>query len=150
MPKLRVQCTTSQHGFTLIELMIAVAVVAILAAIAVPSYTGYITRSRVPEATSGLATRQVRMEQYYQDTRTYVNAPDCATNTTASQFFDFSCATSPAPSATGYVLQAVGKGPMTGFTYTVNQSNQKTSTFAASTGWTNSTTCWVTKKGGTC
>lgn len=150
MPKLHARPTQGQRGFTLIEVMIAVTIVAILAAIAVPAYSGYITRSRVPEATSGLAARQVRMEQYFQDTRTYANAPDCTLNTTASPYFDFSCATSPAPSQTVYVLQAVGKGQMAGFTYTVNQSNQKASTFTAATGWTSSTTCWVTKKGGAC
>jgi len=140
---------TLQAGFTLIEVMITVAIVAILAAVAVPMYRDYVVRSRIPEATSGLASRQVRMEQYFQDTRTYVGAPDCTLNTTESQFFNFSCAASPAPSATVFVLQAVGKGGMAGFTYTVNQSSQR-ATAAVPTGWTASATCWVTKKGGVC
>lgn len=138
-----------QAGFTLIEIMITVAIIAILAAVAVPVYRDYVVRSRIPEATSGLAARQVRMEQYFQDTRTYVGAPDCTLNTTDSQFFNYSCATSPAPSATAFVLQAVGKGGMAGFTYTVNQSSQRATT-AVPTGWTTSATCWVAKKDGTC
>ncbi len=140
---------TLQAGFTLIEVMITVAIVAILAAVAVPMYRDYVVRSRIPEATSGLASRQVRMEQYFQDTRTYVGAPDCTLNTTESQFFNFSCVASPAPSATAFVLQAVGKGGMAGFTYTVNQSSQRATT-AVPTGWTASATCWVAKKDGTC
>lgn len=57
-------------GFTLIEVMIAVAVVAILAAPALPSYRDYVTRGNIPEATSRLLTKQVQMEQWFQDNRT--------------------------------------------------------------------------------
>ncbi len=134
-----------QTGFTLIELMIAVAIVAILSAVALPAYNGYVMRSRIPEATAGLATRQVRLEQAFQDTRTYAGATACNADTTG-KFFNFSCS---AATANAYTLQAVGKGPMAGFTYTVNQSNQKATT-AVPAGWTGSTTCWVTKKDGTC
>jgi len=39
---------------------------------------------------------------------------------------------------------------MTGFTYTVDQSNAKTSTVSGVSGWSGSTSCWVTKQGGQC
>jgi prepilin-type N-terminal cleavage/methylation domain-containing protein len=52
-------------GFTLIELMIVVAVVGILTAIAVPSYTNYVIRGKIPEATSQLASKRVQMEQFF-------------------------------------------------------------------------------------
>ncbi|SNT29733.1 type IV pilus assembly protein PilE [Noviherbaspirillum humi] len=140
-----------KNGFTLIELLVAIAIAAILAVVALPSYADYITRGRIVDGTATLSTMQVRMEQFFQDNRTYVGAPDCANNTTASQFFNFSCAAAPAVSASGYVLQAVGKGGMTGFTFTVNQANSR-ATAAVPSGWTTPTpnNCWVTRRGGQC
>lgn len=125
------------------ELMIAMAIVAILAAVALPSYNSYIRRGKIPEATSVLSSQRVKMEQFFQDNRTYVGAPaptDTSTN------FDFSVVTS----ATGYTLTATGKGSMTGFTYTIDQANTKASTVTGVSGWSGSATCWVTKAGGVC
>lgn len=137
----------SQSGFTLIELMIVVAIVGILAAVAVPSYRDYVTRSRIPDATSGLASKRVKLEQYYDNNRTYAGAPDCNADTTTSQSFNFSC--SGVPDATTYTLQAVGKGAMVGFTFTLDQANAR-KTPAVPAGWSTSATCWITNKGGTC
>lgn len=136
----------TQNGFTLIEIMIVVAIVSILAAVAFPAYTDYVVRGKIPDATSTLATKRVQMEQFFQDNRTYVAAPACTADTASSQYFDFSCAVQ---TATTYTLQAVGKATMAGFTYTINQDNAK-ATSAVPTGWTTNTTCWVTKKGGAC
>ena len=59
------------RGFTLIELMITVAIAAILAAVAIPMYRDYVVRSRIIDATSRLSDFRVRMEQYFMDNRTY-------------------------------------------------------------------------------
>jgi len=140
-----------QSGFTLIELMMALVVVAILTAIALPSYTKYIIRGKVPDATSNLSTKRVQLEQWFQDNRTYVGATACNADTTSSKNFDFSC---PVQTATTFTLQATGKGSMAGFTYTIDQNNTKTSAFAAPapSEWVPATpnNCWVINVGGAC
>ncbi len=61
----------SSHGFTLIELMIVVAVVGILAAIAYPSYIEYITKSGRSEGVAAVMNVANLQEQYYLDNRVY-------------------------------------------------------------------------------
>ena len=134
------------NGFTLIELMIVVAIIGILAAVAMPMYSDYVVRSKIPEATSNLSTTRVRLEQYFQDNRTYVGF---VCTDTSFNYFNFSCTTQ---TATTYTVQALGKNSMTGFTYTVNESNAQQTT-AAPAGWDAATmpaSCWITKKDGVC
>jgi type IV pilus assembly protein PilE len=127
-------------GFTLIELMIVVVVISILMAVAIPSYTSYVTRGKLVEATSGLSDGRVKMEQFYQDNRTYIGGPKPADTT------NFSFSLTPAPTANTYTIVATGKGNISAYRYTINESNVKGST----TPWGNKTTCWVVKKGGEC
>ena len=58
-------------GFTLIELMITVAIIGSLSAIAYPSYTEFVIRSNRAEAQSELLRLANRQEQYYMDNRVY-------------------------------------------------------------------------------
>ena len=133
-----------QKGFTLIELMIVVAVIGILAAIAMPSYTDYVKRGKAAEATSNLADLRVKMEQYFQDNRTYVGGTCAPVN--GAKYFTYTC--SVAATATVYTLQAAGKAAegMGNFNFTVDQNNAKTSTYDGTAGGT----CWLTSKGGSC
>lgn len=141
-------------GFTLIEVMIVVAIIAILASIAVPAYTEYGQRGRIVEAISPLGDMQVKLEQYFQDQRTYVGA--CTAGTLAplppnTSNFDYSCASL---AANTYQVDATGKAGMAGFTFRLALAAGVVtrSTAAVPTGWTtpNPNNCWVVKKGGTC
>ena len=135
-------------GFTLIELMIVVVIIAIITAVALPSYTDYVTRGKITEATSTLAQKRVQMDQFFQDNRLYTGAPACNADSSSSQYFDFSCPNT--LTATTFILEAIGKNSMSGFTYTVAQDGTKTTAITAS-GWANtSSSCWIIKKDGSC
>lgn len=137
----------NQRGFSLIELMIAVVIVGILSAVAVPQYRDYMIRGNVPEATSGLAIKRVQQEQFFQDNRTYAAGTGCTADN-SGKYFNFSCSAS---DATSYTLQAVGKGSMAAFTYTVNQDNARATTVSSGpSGWSGNAACWVIAPGGVC
>lgn len=65
-----------RQGFTLVELMIVVAIVAVLAAIAIPTFQGYVQRARASEATTFLAEIRQRQESYRAEFGQYAGAPD--------------------------------------------------------------------------
>lgn len=141
------------HGFTLIELMIALVVISILAAIALPAYNDYIQRGKMSEAFANLSDMRAKLEQYFQDNRTYVGA--CASGTAAplpdsnsAKYFTYSC---PVLTATTYTVQADGVASegMGGFTYTIDQNNAHV-TASVPAGWSSSTTCWTIRKDGSC
>ena len=148
----RLRSKRPQAGFTLIEVMITVAIVAILGSIAVPSYQAYVRRGQLADAFKSLADMRVKMEQYYQDNKFY--GPDLATASCAtlpgyaafpvsSKYFTVSCTAGAAPSQT-YTLTATGIGGLTtGYDYTLNQAGTKgTAKFANNA---STAACWLTK-----
>ncbi|MYM22504.1 prepilin-type N-terminal cleavage/methylation domain-containing protein [Duganella sp. FT135W] len=135
-----------QQGFTLIEVMIVVAIVGILMAVAVPAYSDYVTRGRLSEAFTALGGAQPAAEQFWSNTRSYSgfdsspSFPGTGTN--------FTYALSNATAST-YTITATGTGKMAGFVYTINESGGHATT-GSPTGWGTSTSCWVDHKGGAC
>ena len=98
-------------GFSLIELMIALLIVGILAAIAYPSYVEYITRAHRSDGQSALMNLATRMERYYSEKNTYQTATIAsatATDVLSSNISPGSWYTLAITSATGsaYTIQA--------------------------------------------
>ena len=144
----------AQRGFTLMELMITVAVVGILAAVALPAYTDYLRRGRLPEAFTYLSTYQVTLEQYYQDNRAYGTGSNCAPDSTGTsrvlstptgaKFFTFTCVADATDGWQGYLLTATSSSVGSGtHTYTIDHRNSKATT--AFKGNASTKTCWLVK-----
>ena len=134
-------------GFTLIEVLITVAIVAILAMVALPAYNQYVQRANITEAASGLSDLRVKLEQYFQDQRTYAGA--CAAGTVAplpaGRNFTFACVLAP----TTYTVTATGVGTMASFVFSIDQAGTRTTT-SVPAGWNNQGCGWVLKKDGSC
>ena len=142
------------EGFTLIELMIAVIVLGILAAIAYPQYTEFVQRSRIMDATSAMNDFRVRMEQFFQDNRNYAAGAACGVADpvfdAAASNFRLQCTLV----ANGYRLDAAGNsnkgmGPF-GYRLVVDNTGVARSTTGAPAGWVKSATCWSVRKNGAC
>lgn len=134
----------NHQGFTLIEIMIVVAIIGILASIAMPNYSNYVKKGKAAEATTNLANLRVKMEQFFQDNRTYVGG--LCEPASGKKYFTYTC--SVAASATGYTLQAAGKSSegMGGFNFTIDQNDARTSQYDGGS----TVNCWLTSKSGSC
>jgi type IV pilus assembly protein PilE len=139
------------RGFTLIEVLMVVAILGILVAVALPSYQEYVLRGKITEATSTLSDLRLRAEKFYGDNRTYVGFNQA---TPGTRYFTYACddgaGGAVAQNAFRCTATGVASEGMSGFEYTVNQANVRSSTFTSRPGWNNSTTCWVSKKGESC
>ena len=142
MPESRIQ-----SGFSLIELMIALVIASLLAAIAYPSYRDHLIRSALPEATGGLASYAMRMEEYYQDHLSYIDSTNaCGVAPPSTSKFAFTC--TPGSKGKSYLLKAAGKaGDLTEFSYTLDQLGNQI-TIALPSDWgTVPANCWIQRRG---
>lgn len=154
-------------GFTLIEMMVTVAILAIVASFAVPSYQEYIIRGKLTEATANLADLRVKLEQYYQDNRNYgpTNGRCGDTNNDGDgndageipdlpnqRYFAIACTV--AVGQQGYTASATsvanqGLGTAASYRYTLNEANlRQTTAFSGATGLPKN--CWISKKAASC
>jgi len=126
----------TERGFTLIELMIVIAIIGILAAIAVPQYTDYVTRSRRTDGQSTLLQVAQELERCYTQFSAYNNT-NCAVVTsgavsqTSPEGYYVIAATGTALSASAFTLTATPQGAQATNdsdcpTLTVNQLGERT------------------------
>jgi type IV pilus assembly protein PilE len=96
-----------RHGFTLIELMIVIAVASIILAIAVPGFQEQMAKSRRSDAIAGLGDLVLRQERYRQNNASYATMAQLAV-----------CGTPPCDSADGHYALTVSAQSATGYTIT--------------------------------
>lgn len=141
----------SAKGFSLIELMIALAVAAIIAAIVVPAYQDHMLRAHIPDATSTLSALAMRLEQHYQDHHAYGSAEDgCAVIMPSHQFFTFECVAQDEGQSFLLTATGQGRGQMSEFTFTLDQNSGATTTSLPEAWGKTPVNCWVTKRGAAC
>jgi type IV pilus assembly protein PilE len=116
-------------GFTIIELMIVVAIVAILVAIAIPSFQEYMRRARRAEAISGLQQMQLAQEKWRTNNPTYGTGANIGLP--ESPYYTFSVSGN---TATNYTLTATRAGAQTSDSTCGNYSITQTARTPAGTG----------------
>jgi type IV pilus assembly protein PilE len=124
-------------GFTLVELLVVVAIVASLAAIALPSYSSYIVKTRRTAAKACLTEVSNYMERFYTTNMKYTGATDpgldCEGTVQTGNFYSWSVGT---PAQSTYTITATPKPSQPDTLCGTLQLDQKGTRSPATTG------CW--------
>lgn len=133
------------RGFTLIELVIVMAIASIVAAMALPAYTDHVMRSRATAAASVLKDLRLNMERRYADDRSYATAAGAcpiANFVDRDSGFSFSCAT--VAGGQSYTWTGTGTAGTAGITYTIDEAGIER-TLALPSRWSAGVTLPVTR-----
>lgn len=130
-------------GVTLIEVMIVVVIVGILAAVAIPAYNDYITRSRRSDAFTALETVRAAQEMYRAERGVYRNGNDFAANllpgcssNMAVPNYTISVTPATGTTLTTFTATATPQARQAGdFSFTVDQDGAKTCNGTAVNSW---------------
>jgi type IV pilus assembly protein PilE len=130
------------RGFTLIELLISIAIAAILASVALPSYSDYMRRARISEAFGALGEYRTRMETAYNNNGNYGVAGCSVAVPAATANFSFGCELRAGGQDFG--VTATGAGSTAGYGYAIDSGgNRTTVAFKGQGGMPRA--CWLHK-----
>ena len=105
------QLKRAQSGFTMIEILIVVAIIGILSAIAYPSYTSQIQNTRRSDAHLSLLNAAQTLERCKATQYSYAGCVASVSTATAQDYYTISL--DPAPTASAFTILATAKGPQT-------------------------------------
>jgi type IV pilus assembly protein PilE len=126
---------------TLIEHMVAVSVTAIIMAVAVPSYSAYLQRGFIVDATQALATYSGRLESSFDSNGNYGIGACAVAAPAATEQWGFACAL--LAGGQGFRITATGSGPMAGHAFTLDDAgNRRTTAFPNVVG---ARECWLVR-----
>ncbi|AXX58851.1 TPA: prepilin-type N-terminal cleavage/methylation domain-containing protein [Vibrio vulnificus] len=100
--------TKKQQGFTLIELMIVVAVIGVLAAIAVPQYQKYVAKSEAASALASITGHRINVETYVVENGTFPTSAQLAVPTSPLGTITYTAAASGASASSGAIKFSFG------------------------------------------